>query len=575
MIVFMQTLFQKVYKVVRNPAPLIKRLITPINSYQDFLIYKFSIKPYHKILKSMPIATDGGLLIMSGRGMNVVGAQVWTLLSLCGRYNNLKPYVLTTRSEKHIDRYYSLLDIELLYLEDFLDQTHIPLPQDFMRRINSARSMGDFRSLTIDNVPIGDIALSTYCRYHGTGLADTSQITVREFLHRWIEIVWNAKNAASKIFDLYNIKATYHTEVFMEEYGGFYYAALNAQLNVIRFAGTVRDDAYIIQHRSWGHDRLHHAALAKSTWNLIQSLPKLDTIQNELLENFENRYGNKWHRSKRNQADSKIIDVAFARAELGISAERKIAIVYSHILYDTLFFFGTDLFKDYATWLIETVREAILNDKLEWFSKINHSNEWRREGGFMFSAITAAIRLLEENFGDLPSHVHIIPADSSISPLTWMKLADFGITVRGTSGLEMAALGKTVITAGAGRYEGRGFTHDPKSKKLYRELLQNLPNVEVISPEKTEVACRYAHALFILKPFTISTLKPRIRSGVSKVVASDDLIYVPKRPVNGSLPKELLVLSGFLLDSSRVDLISETNYLEEDAMRQSNSNADT
>ena len=29
-----------------------------------------------------------------------------------------------------------------------------------------------------------------------------------------------------------------------------------------------------------------------------------------------------------------------------------------------------------------------------------------------------------------------------------MQMADYGITVRGTSGLEMAALGKTVITAG-------------------------------------------------------------------------------------------------------------------------------
>ena len=95
MIVILQTLFKKVYKVVRNPTPLTKRIIAPINRYQDFLIYKFSVRPYRKILKSMPIGTDGGLLIMSGRGMSILWAQIWTLLSLCGRYNNLKPYVLT------------------------------------------------------------------------------------------------------------------------------------------------------------------------------------------------------------------------------------------------------------------------------------------------------------------------------------------------------------------------------------------------------------------------------------------------------------------------------------------------
>ena len=561
--------------MVHNPGLLIKRVTTPVNAVKDFLIYKFSLRPYRKILQLMPPCTDGGLLIISGRGMNEVWAQIWTLLSLCGRYNSLKPYVLTTRAQKNINRYFCLLDVELLYLEDFSDQTQISLPQEFMTKLSAASSLDDFRSLTIDNIPIGDIALSTYCRHNGTGLADTTQMHVRKFLFEWIEIIWNAVNASYRIFKLYDIQVTYHSEVFMEEYGGFYYAALNAQLNVIRFAGTVRDDAYIIQHRSWEHDRFHHGALAKSTWDSIKSLPRFDTIQYELFENFENRYGNKWHRSKRNQANSKIVDVALARADLGIPDARKVVVVYSHVLYDTLFFFGADLFKDYATWLIETVREAILNDKLEWFIKVHPSNVWRREIGYMFSEISEEERLIEENFGELPSHVHIVPADSSISPLTWMQLANFGITVRGTSGLEMAALGKTVITAGSGRYEGRGFTHDPQSKELYRELIQSMPNIEVISPEKTELACRYAHGLFVLKPFTISTLKPKIRSGVREVVASDDLIYVPRSPVDGVLPEDLRELSGFLLDASRVDLISNTNYLLENTEHGSSKNAET
>ena len=552
----LKTIIRKAYKLLWNPRQLRKRLMISVNDFKDFLIYKKAVLPYRRILTSMPSGIGGGLLIVSGRGMNVLWAQIWTLLSLCGRANNLKPYVLTTRAQKKLNRYFSLLNIELFYLEELLDQTNISLPHDFLSKLDVAMTFSDFRSLTLDNIPIGDIALSTYCRHHGTGLVDTAQKEVRDNVRQWIETVWKAANVAYNIYDQYDIRATYHTEVFMEEYGGFYYAALNAKLKVIRFAGTVRDDAYIVQQRTWQYDRLHHAALTHASWDIIKALPSISIVHDELMENFKHRYGNKWHRSKRNQPNTQILDIALAKAELGIPEDRKVAVVYSHILYDTIFFFGTDLFKDYATWLIETVKEAILNDKLEWFIKVHPSNVWRGEMGVIFNERYEEERLIEENFGDLPSHVHIVPANSTISPMTWMQLADVGITVRGTSGLEMAALGRNVVTAGTGRYEGRGFTNDPQTQEEYRELLQRLPEITEITSAQTELAQRYAHGIFILKPFTISSLKPRLRSGIKSVAASDDLLYVPRPITSKELPSDLSELANFMLNNEREDLLS-------------------
>ena len=54
-----------------------------------------------------------------------------------------------------------------------------------------------------------------------------------------------------------------------------------------------------------------------------------------------------------------------------------------------------------------------------------------------------------------------------------MKFADIGITIRGTSGLEMAVLNKTVITCGKNRYENKGFTIDPKNKNEYERIISN------------------------------------------------------------------------------------------------------
>ena len=61
-------------------------------------------------------------------------------------------------------------------------------------------------------------------------------------------------------------------------------------------------------------------------------------MEAELSQNFTDRYGNKWHRSKRNHPNTKILDPAAARQSLGIGPDRKVAAIYSHIRYDTLFF---------------------------------------------------------------------------------------------------------------------------------------------------------------------------------------------------------------------------------------------
>jgi hypothetical protein len=177
--------------------------------------------------------------------------------------------------------------------------------------------------------------------------------------------------------------------------------------------------------------------------------------------------------------------------------------------------------------------------------------------------------LIEAYIGTLPPHVHIVQANSHISPLAWMQLADFGITVRGTSGLVMAALGRTVITAGTGRYEGRGFTYDPQTQDAYRDLLHRLPDIPQITPEQTELAQRYAHGIFILKPFKLSTLEPRLRTGRKEVVASDDLVYVPRPLHANTLPDDLRELADFLLDDCRVDLLSDASYIAEKPMLRS------
>jgi hypothetical protein len=533
------------------PAKILGRVL----AWNDYRIYACSLSSMRRIVNWLPAIGNGTLLIVSGRGMNVLWAQIWSVLSLSVRINGVRGLVLTTRGQSTINRYFRLLGLELIYLDD-LEWPESP-PPDFASAVDHATTFKDVRDLGYKGAPVGQIALSTYSRHVGTGVVDMTDTKVAAYVKRWIMDIWRAMEIADALYREYNVKILFFTEVFMEEYGAFYYAAINRDLNVIRFAGTVRDDAFIIQHLSRANDRMHHSSLAPSSWERVRKLPYTNAWDHALMQNFADRYGAKWRRSMRNHPDTKIIDVGIAREQLGIRPGRKVAVIYSHILYDTLFFFGTDLFTDYAEWLIETTRAAIANPNLDWLIKVHPSNLWRGELDTLLKGSYEEERLLWGKFGDLPPHVRIVPADTSINPFTWFQLADYGITVRGTSGLEMAAFGKTVVTAGTGRYEGNGFTLDPPDKKAYLNLLARLHNMPSASAEQVELAKRYACAIFLMKPFTLSSMEPRLKTGKNKMVASDDIIYCVRPLTETGLPSDLARFAEWIPRRNDSDLLTD------------------
>lgn len=543
--------------MIRKSKRIFKALKRRIGMGIDYLIYARRAKPYIRLLDSAG-QTKGqpALLIVSGLGMNVVWAQIWSIMSLPIRLRGYRCLVLSMRSQWLLNAYYHLFSMERIYLDDYL--TPPVLPVAMQASIDQAKSIEQYRVIFYKNAPVGQIALSTYSRNIGTGLIDFSDPKVRRYIADWIGRICVGMDNAEKLFALHRVKMLFFTEVFMEDYGAFYYAALNAHLNIVRFAGTVRDDAFIMQHLSKANDRIHHASLDRTTWESIKNSGDDVRIEAELMQNFQDRYGEKWHRSKRNHPGTRIMDIEKARSSLGIAPGRKVAVIYSHILYDTLFFFGTDLFKDYAEWLVETTRAAIANPHVDWLIKVHPSNLWRGEMDTLLKGRYEEERLLQREFGTLPAHVRIIGADTKINPLTWFGLADYGITVRGTSGLEMAALGKTVVTAGTGRYEGSGFTTDPATAADYLETLKRLHELPPLTPQQTRWAKRYAHAIFVLKPYTLHSLVPRLRTGCKVVSASDDIIYIPAKPANEAQPigDDLEHFARWALTPENRDLLS-------------------
>jgi hypothetical protein len=114
--------------------------------------------------------------------------------------------------------------------------------------------------------------------------------------------------------------------------------------------------------------------------------------------------------------------------------------------------------------------------------------------------------LLRE-FGKLPPHVSLMKAETEINTYSLFEAIDFGITVRGTIGMELPCFGVPVVTAGSGRYSGHGFTIDTESRESYQSILSRLHEFNPLSKEQKCLARKYAFGAFFLRPIPTESFR--------------------------------------------------------------------
>lgn len=535
------------------PKRILLALVRRFALVMDYCRYRKNFIPYLRYTGQYN-AQKKKVLFVAGRGMNIGWAQMWTFLSLAFTQCNITPCVITLRSQWALKLYFKLVGTNIYNLEEELDARSRPFDTQQLTQLNT---VGEWEKLHYHNMPVGQMVLSTYCRYHATGFIDPALPALKDFAQEWLQSLCRAYDAAARLYSREGITHVVMSETFIEEYGGFYYAALNAKLDVFKTSGTVRDNAIVVQRRSSTNARLHHASLTQPAWQKVLALKDYASIEQAVKQNFSDRYSDKWFRSQRNQKGTKIVSREEGRKELGLTEDRKAVVVFSHILYDALFHYGDELYQDYATWLVETIRIAMTNPRVEWFIKLHPSNLWRGEFQTLLGGKYEEEKIIQQHIGTLPPHVRLVYADTKISPYGWYQIVDYGISVRGTAGLEMAVLGKPVITAGTGRYEGNGFTVDPRNIEEYQRILLSLPELPALTAEQVELATRYAHGLFNMKPFTLSSLQPLAAFGKRHVKASDDICYIPKALQKGDpLPPDLQRFITFIHDTSEQDLLT-------------------
>ena len=270
--------------------------------------------------------------------------------------------------------------------------------------------------------------------------------------------------------------------------------------DVVQSISLWRDDALMSKRLTAANRRTDPKSATPETVARLAIAVPLDERDRALDVDFVARYSAAWTLGRQFQPDTVPRSRDEIVAELGLDPGKPTAVVFAHVLWDATLFFGVDLFANYADWLVQTIGAAVANPAVNWVVKAHPSNVARAAHGDT-AGVSSEVTLVRDHWSELPDHVKLVLPDTRINTRSLFEFADYGVTVRGTAGLEMACFGRPVFTAGTGTYAGYGFTHDSASTAEYLARLAAITTYGPLDPTTTRRARDYAYALFVRRPW--------------------------------------------------------------------------
>lgn len=357
---------------------------------------------------------------------------------------------------------------------------------------------------------IGPNILASLSRETHQGTPDPSDPAVRSRLERILPKSLQIIHVAEKIVTAIRPDLMFLIEPNYSTNGPLTDVAIKSGVDFIHTCGCPRDDALMMRRLTHNNRRAHPSAITPANLMRLNREPWTEREERELQDIFQARYSGRWVLQKFHQLGTRAFDRTEIYRALQLDPARKVAIVFSHVLWDANLFYGEDLFEDYGHWFIETVKSACANPGVNWLIKLHPVNAWKlkRDGGA--KARLAELDLIEEHIGPvekLPAHVQLLHPECEISSWSLFQVADYGVTVRGTISTEMPCLGIPVFTAGTGRAHGLGFTIDSTSRAEFLGRMARIQEVPPLSAEQTALARRHAHSIFVRRPWLMRTFR--------------------------------------------------------------------
>ena len=391
---------------------------------------------------------------------------------------------------------------DVFTIKDFEDSADPDWVDSRMPELTDLRA---WLSLEYRGVPVGRFVIASTLRRMRTGRLDFASPAIQSELKRGLDASVRNTLAGEQLLTTIRPDCAAFFDCGYSPQGEISALAISRGIDTITWQFGYKSNQLVFKRYNRGNSREHPHSLSEESWRSITSMPWSrefgDAVRHELFDCYKSQ---DWYSVVSTQLDKHMLPRDETCRLLGLSAERKIAVIFPHILWDGSFFWGSDLFDDYTEWLVETIRAACANERLQWIVKLHPAHVVKANQDAVKRKPSEA-EVLDRTFGKLPSHVQLVYPDCKLSTYSLFEVADYAVTVRGTVGVEAALFGIPVVTAGTGRYAHRGFTLDSSSKEEYLARLARLETFPRLSEGQVELAERYAYALFFCRPFRLES----------------------------------------------------------------------
>jgi hypothetical protein len=487
----------EVRSFLRNPSGQIQVWLDVLKTRKDVAFLRklppVSLNGKKAIIIPLGIIQSTKIESMLAVGLRLRGWSVKALMHGQGSWIQKRYFSVFGINNYSIGKHYSASKKEI---EDCKRSA-----QEFLEKPLTFRLVKDW---TYRNVVIGPTLLSNIQRTNRLGAPDLANPNVTAQLKmklpqilEWVHIC--EKVLATESPDLiYLIETNDWNRPLVD-------LAVRNGIDVIQVTQPFRDDALVLKRLNSETFGTHPNSITRATLRKFINVTFKREQDQELKQEFQDRYGGRWFLQNRNQPDTEKKTKVQIKEQLKLDPDKKTAVVFSHILWDANLFYGEDLFNDYSDWFRQTVRATCENDRLNWIIKLHPGNLWKRALENETGELAEMTVLKQNELWPLPKHVHLLYPDTDINTLSLYESIDYGITVRGTPGLELPCFGVATLTAGTGRYSGCGFTVDSKTPEEYLHKLANLESLPMMDDEQVHLAKWHAYLIFRLRPWDFSS----------------------------------------------------------------------
>lgn len=497
-------------------AEIVQAILSPkeqFSVWKDYWAYKKNLA----FLRKHPFSSDSKTALLILASDMVYEAKIQGMLALGLRMKGWRVVFLLSHLSLWAKRY-----LKKAYgFSEFIHWEDLALSAKEKKQCFTETQAFLSRPITFQSVKewiyhkawIGPQVISSVSRYMMQGAPDVDDPQAQKYIARLLPETIETVHMAERLLDRLQPKLISLIEANYALMGALVDTAISRNVSVIQTVQPARDDAMIFKKLNFVTRRIHPSSVSKESMEKLASLHWTDEHERRLEQEFKNRYGGAWFLQSRNQPGVKQKSREEIVKQLQLDslmrpegATKKIAVVFSPVLWDANLFYGEDLFEDFGDWFVQTVRAACENPNVNWIIKMHPANLWKRAREKVHSEFSE-VMLIRKEIGDLPDHVKLLYPNTDISTWSLFELTDYGVTVRGTIGMELPCLGKPVFTAGTGRYSGLGFTIDSTSKEEYLEKLAKIQEFPSLSAEETLLAKKHAYAVFLLRPWPMKSFK--------------------------------------------------------------------